>query len=90
VACAAHPGSCSYTRPDEEDVPTVWREGLPLTAPARTLGDVVDELQPEQVAMAVRQAFRRGLLTERQLVEEAARRSKTRAVEAALTANEDS
>jgi hypothetical protein len=71
-------------------VPTVWREGLPLTAPARTLVDVVDELQPEQAAMAVRQALRRGLLTERQLIEEAARRGKTRAVEAALTANEDS
>jgi hypothetical protein len=50
----------------------------------------VDELQPEQAALAVRQALRRGLLTERQLVEEAARRGKTRAIEGALTANEDS
>jgi predicted transcriptional regulator of viral defense system len=79
-----------HTRPDDEDVPTVWREGLPLTAPARTLVDVVDDLQPEQAAMAVRQALRRGLLTERQLTEEAARRGKTRAVEAGLTANEES
>jgi predicted transcriptional regulator of viral defense system len=83
-------GVVLHTRPDDEEVPTVWREGLPLTAPARTLVDVVDELQPEQAAMAVRQALRRGLLTERQLIEEAARRGKTRAVEAALTANEDS
>jgi predicted transcriptional regulator of viral defense system len=82
------PGVVLHTRPDEEDVPTVWRDGLPLTAPARTLVDVVDELQPEQAAMAVRQALRRGLLTERQLTEEAARRGRTRAVEAALGAIE--
>src|SRR5579862_2405110 len=83
-------GVVLHTRPDDEDVPTVWREGLPLTAPARTLVDIVDELQPEQAAMAVRQALGRGILTERQLVEEAARRGKTRAVKAALTASEDS
>lgn len=83
-------GVVLHTRPDDEAVPRVWRDGLPLTAPYRTLVDVVDELQPEQAAMAVRQALQRGLLTERQLVEEAARRGKTRAVEAALTANEDS
>lgn len=83
-------GVVIHTRPDDEEVPTVWRDGLPLTAPARTLVDVVDDLQPEQAAMAVRQALRRGLLTERQLKEEAARRGKTRAVEAALGANEES
>jgi predicted transcriptional regulator of viral defense system len=83
-------GVVLHTRPDDEDVPTVWREGLPLTTPARTLVDVVDELQPEQAALAVRQALRRGLLTERQLVEEAARRGKTRAVEAALATNGES
>jgi predicted transcriptional regulator of viral defense system len=83
-------GVVLHTRPDDEDVPTVWREGLPLTAPARTLVDVLGDLQPEQAAMAVRQALRRGLLTERQLTEEAARRGKTRAVEAGLTANEES
>lgn len=49
-------GVVLHTRPDDEDVPTVW-EGLPLTAPARTLVDVVDDLQPEQAAMAVRQAL---------------------------------
>lgn len=84
------PGVVLHTHPDDEDVPTVWREGLPLTAPARTLVDTLHELQPEQAAMAVRQALRRGILTERQLVEEADRRGKTRTVEAALTANEDS
>src|SRR6266849_1278727 len=75
------PGVVVHTRPEDEEVPTVWRDGLPLTAPARTLVDVVDDLQPEQAALAVRQALRRGLLTERQLAEEAARRGKTRAVE---------
>ncbi len=83
-------GVVIHTRPDEEEVARVWRDGLPLTAPARTLVDVVDELQPEQAAMAVRQALRRGLLTERQLSEEAARRGKTRAVEAALATSEES
>jgi len=77
-------GVVLHTRPDEQVVPTVWRHGLPLTAPARTLVYAVDELQPEQAAMAVRQALRRGLLTERQLTEEAARCGKTRAVKAAL------
>ena len=68
-------------------MPTVWRDGLPLTAPARTLVDVVDDLQPEQAALAVQQALRRGLLTERQLAEEAARRGKTRAIKATLAAS---
>src|SRR5712691_87927 len=83
------PGVVIHTRPDDEKVSTVWRDGLPLTAPARTLVDVVDELQPEQAALAVQQALRRGLLTERQLAEEAARRGKTRAVEAVLAAGEE-
>src|SRR6266581_1857062 len=83
------PGVVVHTRPDDEEVPTVWRDGLPLTAPARTLVDVVDDLQPEQAAMAVQQALRRGLLTERQLAEEAAGRGKTRAIEAVLAAAEE-
>lgn len=80
------PGVVLHTRPDEANVPTVWRDGLPLTAPARTLVDTLDQLQPEQAAIAVRQALRRGLLTERQLTEEAGRRGKPTAVEAALAA----
>ena len=83
------PGVVVHTRPDDEEVPTVWRDGLPLTAPARTLVDVIDDLQPEQAAMAVQQALRRGLLTERQLAEEAARRGKTRTIEAVLAAGEE-
>lgn len=75
------PGVVLHTRPDDETVTTVWRDGMPLTAPARTLVDVADELQPEQAAMAVRQALRLGLLTRRQLEQEAARRGKTRVLD---------
>lgn len=60
-------GVVIHTRPDEEKVATVWREGLPLTAPARTLTAVAGEIQPEQLEMAVRQALARGLLTAREL-----------------------
>jgi predicted transcriptional regulator of viral defense system len=78
------PGVVLHTRPDNEGVSTVWRDGLPLTAPARTLVDVVGGLQPEQAAMAVEQALSRGLVTTRQLMQEAARRRKTRAIETLL------
>jgi hypothetical protein len=54
---------------------------MPLTAPARTLVDVADELQPEQAVMAAEQALRLGLLTRRQLEREAARRGRTRVLE---------
>jgi predicted transcriptional regulator of viral defense system len=70
------PGTVIHTRPDEEQVSTVWREGLPLTAPARTLVDVVEDLQPEQAEMAVRQALGLGLVTARELEEEATRRNR--------------
>lgn len=54
---------------------------MPLTAPARTLVEVSDELQPEQAGMAAQQALGLGLLTRRQLEREAARRGKTRVLE---------
>ncbi len=75
------PGVVLHTRPNDEKVATVWRDGMPLTTPARTLVDVADEIQPEQAAMAARQALALGLLTRRQLEREAARRGKTRVVE---------
>lgn len=75
------PGVVLHTRPDEEKVITVWRDGMPLTAPARTLVDVADALQPEQAAIAAQQALRLGLLTRRQLEQEAARRRRTRVLE---------
>ena len=75
-----------HTRPDEEEVPTVRREGLALTAPARTLVDVAGEIQPEHRDMAVSQALARGLLTVRRLDEEARRPGRPVAVSAALTA----
>jgi predicted transcriptional regulator of viral defense system len=72
-------GVVLHTRADDEELSTVWRDGLPLTAPARTLIDVADEIQPEQLSMAIQQALRRGLLTESQLQEDAERRHKGRA-----------
>jgi predicted transcriptional regulator of viral defense system len=78
------PGVVIHTRPDDEKVDTIWREGMPVTTPARTLVDVADELQPEQAAMAAQQALRLGLLTRRQLEKEAARRGKTRVLETLL------
>jgi predicted transcriptional regulator of viral defense system len=78
------PGVVIHTRPDDENVATAWRDGMPLTAPARTLLDVADELQPEQAAMAAQQALRLGLLTRRQLEQEATRRGKTRVLETLL------
>jgi predicted transcriptional regulator of viral defense system len=73
-----------HTRPDDEDIPTVWRDGLPLTAPPRTLLDVADRIQPEQMSMAMSQALRRGLLTADELKEEAQRRHKQSALETIL------
>lgn len=79
-------GVVIHTHRDGEDIQTVWRDGLPVTAPARTLVDVLDEVQPEQAAMAVDQALRLGLVTERQLRNEASRRRKERLVETLLGA----
>jgi predicted transcriptional regulator of viral defense system len=79
------PGVIVHTRPDSEDIATVWRDGLPLTAPARTLLDVSNRLQPEQLSMAVKQGLRRGLLTADQLQEEAKRRHKQNAIAAILS-----
>lgn len=80
------PGVILHTHPDSEAIPTVWRDGLPLTAPARTLLDVAPHLQPEQLSMAITQALRRGLLTTGQLQEEATHRNKQDTVEAVLSA----
>lgn len=79
-------GVALHTRPDDEDVPTVSREGMSLTAPARTLVDVADRIQPEQAAMAIEQALNRGLVTERQLLAEAERRTKATLVASLLPA----
>lgn len=73
-----------HTHPDDEKLSTVWRDAMPVTAPARTLVDIADELQPEQAAMAAREALRLGLLTRRQLEQEAARRGKTRVLKTLL------
>jgi predicted transcriptional regulator of viral defense system len=78
------PGVVIHTRPDDEKVATAWRDAMPVTAPARTLVDVADALQPEQAAMAARHALHLGLLTRRQLEHEAARQRKKRALETLL------
>lgn len=77
-------GVILHTHPDSEAIPTVWRDGLPLTAPARTLLDVAPHLQPEQFSMAITQGLRRGLLTTGQLQEEAARRNKQDTIQTIL------
>jgi hypothetical protein len=71
------PGVVIHSRPDDESVGTLWRGGMPITTPARTLVDVAVDLQPEQAAMAEQQALAQGLLTRRQLEREAARQGKT-------------
>lgn len=78
------PGVVIHTRPDNEKVDTVWREGMPITTPARTLVDVAGDLQLEQAAMAVQQALALGLLTRRQLEDEAERQRKKRVLEMLL------
>jgi predicted transcriptional regulator of viral defense system len=79
-------GVVIHTRPDEEEVPMVRREGLALTAPARTLVNVAGEIQPEQLEMAVWQALGRGLLTARKLEEEARRRGRHDVLSGAIEA----
>jgi predicted transcriptional regulator of viral defense system len=64
-------GVVIHTHPDREAVPTVWRDGLPLSVAARTLSDVANALQPEQLQLAVRQALREGLATAGQLEDQA-------------------
>jgi predicted transcriptional regulator of viral defense system len=78
------PGVVIHTRPDDEKVDTVWREGMPITTPARTLVDVAGALQPEQAAMAVQQALALGLFTRRQLEDEAECQRRTRVLETLL------
>lgn len=75
-----------HTHADQAQVPRVWRDGLPLTAPARTLLDVAGHIQPEQLEMAVAQAVQRGLLTTTELRAEAERRQHSRLIEAHMTA----
>jgi predicted transcriptional regulator of viral defense system len=82
------PGVILHTRPDNADIATVWRDGLPLTAPPRTLLDVAERLQPEQLTMAIEQGLRRGLLTADQLQEEAERRHKQQNAIAAILSTE--
>lgn len=78
------PGVVLHTHSDDEKIATAWGDAMPVTAPARTLVDIADKVQPEQAAMAAQQALRLGLLTRRQLEREAARQRKTRALDTLL------
>jgi predicted transcriptional regulator of viral defense system len=71
-----------HTHADRMRLSKVWRDGLPITAPPRTLADVAGRIQPEQLQMAIRQALWRGLLTADELREEAQRRHKRAVLEA--------
>jgi predicted transcriptional regulator of viral defense system len=76
------PGVILHTHPDSEAVPTVWRDGLPLSTAARTLADVANTLQPEQLRLAVRQTLREGLATTGQLEDQATLQNARRLLEA--------
>jgi predicted transcriptional regulator of viral defense system len=78
------PGVVIHTHPDGEKVASTWGDAMPITAPPRTLVDVADTIQPDQAAMAAREALHLGLLTRRQLEQEAARQRKTRVLEILL------
>lgn len=71
-----------------EDADVITRQGVRLTAPARTIVDVAEAgTAPDQVAAAVRQAVARGLTTADLLREAAKRRSRRvqRLIEIALS-----
>lgn len=78
------PGVVIHTRSDEERVASVWGDAMPVTAPARTLVDIAERIQPDQAAMAAREALHLGLLTRRQLEQEATRQRKPRVLEILL------
>lgn len=84
------PGVFLHTHPDTEAVPTVWRDGLPLSTAARTLADVADTLQPEQLQLAVGQALRGGLTTSGQLADQATHQNAKRLLEVIKLATERS
>lgn len=78
------PGVVLHTQSGDAEIRSVWRDGIAVTPPARTIVDAAELIQPEQLVMAVRQALRQGLLTRRQLEEEAARHHQTRIIDRAL------
>lgn len=82
------PGVVIHTTTDKQPIATVRRNGIAATAPARTIVDVADHVQPEQLALAVRQALARGLVTRRQLEEEANRQGRRATIDRALDAAE--
>ncbi len=82
------PGVVIHTTTDDQPIPTVRRNGIAATAPARTIVDVADHVQPDQVALAIRQALARGLTTRWQLEEEADRQGRRATIDRVLGAAE--
>jgi predicted transcriptional regulator of viral defense system len=78
------PGVVLHTSTSEDPIPTVWRDGIAVTAPARSVVDAANDLQPDQLVMAIRQALARGLLTRRQLEGEADRQHRRSIIDRAL------
>ena len=77
-------GVIVHSHIESEPVSKATRDGIAVTAPARTLVDSADTLQPEQLELAVRQALQRGLLTRSQLLSEAAHRRKEATIKRVL------
>ncbi|HUA47437.1 MAG TPA: type IV toxin-antitoxin system AbiEi family antitoxin domain-containing protein [Solirubrobacteraceae bacterium] len=82
------PGVVLHTSTREEPIPTGWRDGIAVTAPARSIVDAANDLQPDQLVMTIRQALARGLLTCRQLEEEADRQRRRPIIDRALAEGE--
>jgi predicted transcriptional regulator of viral defense system len=73
-------GVAIHTHSGGRPVSTVWRDGMPVTAPARTLVDVASTIQPDQLEAAVAAAIDRGLTTRSEIEREAQGRAHGRAV----------
>ncbi len=73
-------GVTIHTHPGDRPVATVWRDGMPVTAPARTLVDVAATLQPDQLEAAVVAAIDRGLATQSGIELEARGRPRSRVI----------
>jgi len=78
------PGVVLHTSTSEDPIPTVRRDGIAVTAPARSIVDAANDLQPDQLVMAIRQVLAHGLLTRRQLEEEADRQHRRPIIDRAL------
>jgi predicted transcriptional regulator of viral defense system len=77
-------GVAIHTHTDDQPIATVWRDGMPVTTPARTLVDVAATIQPEQLEAAVATAIEQGLATLDGIEKEAHGRPQPRMISQAL------